>query len=129
VSLDLFSLAGITAWQERLNQSARFAEAARSWQGRLVLVEHEDSGASRSAWVVVHHGRCLEARPALPSDELAADYVLSAAGTTWADLTAARITPATAALLGRLHLLKGNVMSLIPHASAAAELLAAAAEE
>ena len=47
---------------------------------------------------------------------------------TWADLIAARVTPATAAMLGKLHLIKGNVMALIPHASAAAELLAAAAE-
>jgi putative sterol carrier protein len=76
---------------------------------------------------VVGHGRCAEARVGLPSDELTADYILSASPETWSDLIAARHTPAAAALLGRLTLLKGSVMALIPHAGAAAALLAAAA--
>lgn len=92
-----------------------------------MLVEAESARAPRSAWVVVDHGRCTEARQALPSDELSADYVLSASAGTWSDLTAARLTPASAAMAGRLHLLKGSVMALLPHAQAAAELLAAAA--
>lgn len=127
MALDLFSASGIADWQQRLNHSAAFATAARSWGGRLLLIERSDVGASRSAWVVVGHGRCAEARIGLPSDELAADYVLSASPETWTDLVTARHTPAAAALLGRLSLLKGTVMSLLPHARAAAELLAAAA--
>lgn len=125
--VDLFSASGISAWRRRLNQSSAFAEAASSWTGRLLLVEHNDRGVRRSTWVVVGQGRCAEARIGLPSDELSADYVLSASPQTWMDLITARHTPATAALLGRLTLLKGSVMSLIPHAKAAAELLAAAA--
>lgn len=128
MSIDLFSASGIAAWQKRLNRSPAFAEAASSWTGRLLLVENNASGVSRSTWVVVGHGRCVEARIGLPSDELSADYVLAASADTWLDLITARHSPATAALLGRLTLLKGNVMSLIPHAKAAAELLAAAAE-
>jgi SCP-2 sterol transfer family len=126
--VDLFSPAGIAAWQQRLNHSPAFAQAARSWAGRLLLVENHDGGVSRSTWVVVGHGRCVEARVGLPSDELSADYVLSASADTWVDLITARHSPASAALLGRLTLLKGNAMTLIPHAKAAAELLAAAAE-
>ncbi len=128
MSIDLFSASGIAAWQKRLNRSPAFAAAAGSWTGRLLLVENNTSGVSRSTWVVVGHGRCVEARIGLPSDELSADYVLAASADTWLDLITARHSPATAALLGRLTLLKGNVMSLIPHAKAAAELLAAAAE-
>ena len=98
---DLFSESGISAWQARLNHSPSFAEAAGSWAGRLLL----------------------------PADEVAADYVLSASPDAWIDLITARHTPATSALLGHLTLLKGSIMSLIPHAKAAAELLAAAAED
>lgn len=127
MSLDLFSATGIAAWQDRLNQSAAFAAAAKSWVGRLLLIERQDDGVNRRAWVVVGHGRCAEARIGLPSDELAADYILSASPETWSDLIAARHTPAAAALLGRLTLIKGSVMALIPHAGAAAALLAAAA--
>lgn len=126
--MDLFSPPGITAWQQRLNSSERFAEAAISWSGRLLLIEKAATGDDRTTWVVVGDGRCAEARVGSSTDHVAADFVLSANADTWSDLVAARTTPATAALVGRLHLLKGNVMALIPHAKAAAELLAAAAE-
>lgn len=126
--MDLFSPAGIASWQQRLNASEKFAASAKSWAGRLVLIEKADAGPDRMTWVVVGDGRCLEARTGASSDEATADFVLSASSATWADLVATRTTPATAALLGRLHLLKGDVMALIPHVKAAAELLAAAAE-
>ena len=126
--MDLFSATGISAWQDRLNRSAAFTEAAGSWAGRLLLIEAGADGAARSTWVVVQDGRCVEARAGLPTDEPGADYVLSASAETWIDLVAARHTPAAAAFMGRLTLLKGSVLSLIPHARAAAELLAAAAE-
>ena len=127
MSLDLFSASGISAWQERLNQSPSFLAAAASWTGRLLLLEHHDPGAGRSTWVVIRDGCCVEARIGIPSDAETADFVLSASPETWIDLVTARHTPAAAALLGRLTLLKGSIMSLIPHARAAAELLAAAA--
>ena len=73
-------------------------------------------------------GRCIEARIGLASDEDAAEFVLAASSATWADLVAARTTPATAALTRKLSLRKGDVMSLIPHANAAAVLRAAAAD-
>ena len=126
--MDLFSPAGIASWQQRLNASEKFAASAKSWAGRLVLIEKADAGPDRMTWVVVGDGRCLEARTGASPDEATADFVLSASSATWADLVATRTTPATAALLGRLHLLKGDVMALIPHVKAAAELLAAAAE-
>ena len=124
--MDLFSTPGIAAWQQRLNSSERFAEAAKSWSGKLLLIEKTDAGDDRTTWVVVGDGRCVEARSGSGPDHADADFVLSANADTWSDLVTARTTPATAALLGRLHLLKGDVMALIPHAKAAAELLAAA---
>ncbi len=126
--MDLFSPAGITAWQQRLNASDRFADAAKSWSGKLMLIEKSDAGNDRCTWVVVGEGRCSEARTGTTGDEANADFVLSARANTWSDLVSARTTPATAALLGRLHLLKGEVLALLPHAKAAAELLAAAAD-
>ncbi len=126
--MDLFSPSGIAAWQQRLNRSPGFAAAAQSWSGRLLLIETDDTEPRRSAWIVVESGRCTEARMGEASDEESADFVLAATSATWADLVAARTTPATAALTRKLSLRKGDVMSLIPHARAAAELLAAAAD-
>jgi putative sterol carrier protein len=125
--MDLFSPTGIADWRRRINASDRFADAAAGWSGRLLLVERQ-SHTTRSSWVVVDHGRCTEARVGTDADADVADYVLAASPTTWHDLVTAASTPAVAALRGHLSLLKGSVLALLPHAHAAAELLAAAAE-
>ncbi len=126
---DLFSVDGINAWRARLNASQRFAEAAVGWNGRLVLVEQCDERSPRRTWIVVADGACTEARPANDTDESRAEYVLAASPDTWADLTAARITPTMAALTGKLRLVQGDLVGLLPHARAAAALLAAAAND
>lgn len=126
--MDLFSPAGIASWQRRLNESSQFADAAKDWSGRLLLLEVGPDTAERSTWIWIDQGRCREARAGVGSDEAAADFVLAASPTTWHDLVAGRTTPASAAMLGRLSLRKGDVLALIPHAKAAAQLLAAAAD-
>ena len=130
IATDLFSADGAARWQERLNASPRFAAAAAGWAGSLLLVERQDDDtAPRRTWVRVSAGRCLEARPGELSDIERADFVLTASPRTWGALVAAQTTPAMAALTGRLKLTKGEVFALIPHARAAAELLAAAAAD
>jgi len=130
MATDLFSADGAARWQMRLNHSSRFADAAANWNGALLLVEHEEGAVSpRHTWVRIGGGRCLEARVGEAADIDAADFVLTASPRTWGALIAAQTTPALAALTGRLKLAKGEVFALIPHARAAAELLAAAAED
>ena len=123
----LFTPDGIARWRAHLDGSAVFAEAAAGWYGALVLIA-SDIEPQAHTLVQVDNGHCSEARIASPADLDAADFVLSATTTTWLALIAARITPTMAALTGRLHLEKGDLFALIPHAKAAAELLAAAAD-
>jgi putative sterol carrier protein len=123
----LFTAEGIERWQQHLNSSAVFAEAAAGWFGTLVLIA-SDTDLRAHTLVRVDDGQCTEARVAGPADLDAADFVLSATTTTWLALIAARTTPTMAAMTGRLHLEKGDLFALIPHAKAAAELLAAAAD-
>jgi putative sterol carrier protein len=123
----LFTPEGIARWQAHLNGSAVFAEAAAGWVGTLVLRVLEIEPPCRT-FVRVDDGRCSEARLADADDLESADFVLSATTTTWLALIAARTTPTMAAMTGRLHLEKGDLFALIPHAKAAAELLAAAAD-
>lgn len=126
---DLFTSAGVARWQRVLNASVRFADAASGWVGSLLLVEAADGAPPRQAWVRIDRGRCLEAREGNDADTAAADFVLTASADTWHSLISAAITPATAAITGRLKLTKGEIFALIPHARAAAELLAAAAAD
>lgn len=121
----LFTPDGIAHWQEHLNRSPRFADAATGWVGTLVLVASDSAPVERTL-VRVDDGRCVEARRADTADLETADFVLSATHTTWDALVAARTTPTMAAMTGRLQLDKGDLLALVPHAKAAAELLAAA---
>jgi putative sterol carrier protein len=123
----LFSATGIAEWCRRLNGSSEFARAAAGWHGTLVLVEDRDPAPGRRTWITVDDGACTEARVAMPGDEQRAEFVLAASPATWAELVSARTTPATAAMGGRLRLVRGELMRLIPHARAAAALLATAA--
>ncbi len=121
----LFTPDGIARWHEHLNSSTRFAKASAGWVGTLVLVAR-DAEPSQYTLVRVDDGRCTTARVGSAADIAAADFVLSATGATWQALVGGQTTPTMAALTGRLHLEKGDIFSLIPHAKAAAELLAAA---
>lgn len=129
MATDLFSADGAAQWQALLNRSTRFAEAAADWSGTLLLVEDDDAGPVRRTWVRIAGGQCLEARVGELSDFEAAEFVLTASRRAWHALVTAQTTPAMAALTGKLKLTKGEVFSLIPHARAAAQLLAAAAED
>jgi len=124
----LFTPDGIARWQEHLNASSVFAEAAAGWVGTLVLIA-SDTEPPAHTWVRVDDGRCTEARTAVPADVELADFVLSATTPAWLAMIAGRSTPTMAAMTGRLHLDKGDLFALIPHAKAAAELLAAAGRD
>ncbi|MES2306690.1 MAG: SCP2 sterol-binding domain-containing protein [Gemmatimonadota bacterium] len=127
MATDLFSVAGAARWQSLLNSSTRFADAAADWSGSLLLVEEEGAESLRRTWVRIAGGKCLEARPGDATDFEPAEFVLTAAPRVWQALVSAETTPAMAAMTGKLKLTKGEVFALIPHARAAAELLAAAA--
>lgn len=127
--LDLFSAAGTAEWQMRLNASPRFLDAAATWRGTLLLVEQDGNDAdARHTYVAVGDGRCLALHPAEADDGARADFILEASPATWRALVSADTTPTMAAMTGKLRLAKGDLFALIPHAKAAAELLAAAAE-
>lgn len=124
--LNLFTADGISRWHAHLNDSTTFAEASASWVGSVLLVESLGD-EERAAFVHIERGRCTIARLATAEDAADADFVLRASPGTWQALVLGNTTPTQAAMMGRLHLDKGDFLALLPHAKAAAELLAAAA--
>ncbi len=122
----LFTSDALATWRAHLEASDQFRDAAADWSGTLLLLEGTADAHERSTWVRIDGGTCPELRLGTTTDLAHADFVLAASPTTWGDLVAARTTPMTAALTGRLQLVRGDVLSLLPHAKAAAALLAAA---
>jgi putative sterol carrier protein len=125
---DLFSPHGIATWRARLEDSESFRAAARGWSGTVLLVA-DDPGASAATYLRVEDGRLIAARPAEAVDREAAEFVLRADRATWEALADGRAELVSSALTGRLHLDRGAVHRLVPHARAASAMLRAGTEE
>jgi putative sterol carrier protein len=127
---DAFSASWARAWQELLNSSATYAKAAATWEGSVALVmtpsPADGLSAARGVFLDLWHGHCREARVASPADLQAAAYVLEAPPPVWKGVMAAELSPLVALMAGKLRLTRGNIMSLLPYAGAARELVTAA---
>ena len=115
------------AWREVLNQSEIYRSAAAAWEGAVALVMHAEDGApGRAVYLDLWHGECRAAGEAGPEDLERARFVFEAPVGTWRELMEGRTTPMAALLAGGLRLTRGGLLELLPFASAAKELMAAA---
>jgi putative sterol carrier protein len=128
---EVFTAAWADAWHAALNASEAYRRAAATWEGAVALVMHPDGtggiGERRAVWLDLWHGSCRAARVATAEDLASAPFVIEANARTWRELLDARTSPIMALMTGRLSLTRGSVAALLPYASAANELVAAAA--
>lgn len=127
---DVFTAAWAAAWRRELNASPLYREKAAGWEGAVALRMSADPALgvseARAVWLDLHHGACRDARAATAEDLAAAAYLIDAEPAVWKDVLAGRLSPIGALLGGRLRLLRGSVMSLVPYVAAAQELLVTA---
>ncbi len=108
-----------------LNQNAAYREAARSWEG-AVLLRLTPAGGPEDARLVyfdLWHGECRAARAATPADEALARYTMSGTAAAWQQVLTGGIAPLMALMTGRIRLTKGALAELLPHVHAAKELV------
>lgn len=119
-----FTDAWAAAWAEHLTASAAYREAAATWEGGVVL-EVADGAAEPEAAVYLDlwHGACRAGRVATAADRETARYVLRGSRTTWQQVLAGKAQPIMAVMTGRLRLMRGDLVGLLPYAGAAKELL------
>lgn len=127
---DVFTASWAAAWRQALNASAVYREKAAGWEGAVALRMTADPALgvadARAVWLDLHHGDCRDARVATPDDLAGAAYLIDAEPAVWRDVLGGRLSPIGALLGGKLRLLRGSVMSLIPYVAAAQEMLVAA---
>ena len=130
--MEVFTDEWCTACCAALNASERYAQAAASWQGAVVLVMTADAAhgidAERAVWIDLHHGRCRGSRVATGADRQSAAYVLQAGPATWRRLLAGEVDPVSAVMAGTLRLTRGTLFALAKYAQAAREMVAAAGQ-
>ncbi len=122
-----FSPPWIAAWAEALRRSDAYREAARGWEGAVVLERTAGPGeppeAARGVFLDLWHGECREAREATAADRDAARYVLSGPRAGWERVLQGELSPTMAIMRGSVKLVKGTLGGLLPHVAAATEML------
>lgn len=127
---EIFTGEWARSWCRELNGSDAYAEAARDWEGAMVLVLAPDASYGvpepRAVHVDLWHGECREAREATGEDRERVPYVIRADPYTWNRVLAGDLDPIAALMQGKLKLKRGSVMSLARYVNAARELVRAA---
>ncbi|MEM8931583.1 MAG: SCP2 sterol-binding domain-containing protein [Acidobacteriota bacterium] len=121
---DLFGPTWTAAFADALGDSERYATAAATWEGSLVLEIVADT--TRSVFLDLHRGTCRAARVADTADHDEATYLLSGDLATWKRVLAGEIDPLFGLMTGKLKLRRGSLAALTPYVEAARELVACA---
>lgn len=121
----VFSGEWATACGAALNENPAYREAARSWEGAVLLQLASAEGAEGAQMVYfdLWHGECRAARAATPEDEALARYVMSGTAGAWQQVLTGKVAPLMALLTGRIKLTRGALAELLPHVNAAKELV------
>jgi putative sterol carrier protein len=116
----------LTEFAEAVNSSARYREAAASWEGDIsfVIGAEPDKGFPEDvwAWLDLWHGECRAARLVSPEEGSRAAYVIRAPHSRWKDVLRGDLEPIRGMLQGKLKV-RGNLPKIILHVRAANELV------
>lgn len=123
----VFSDSWAQACAGAINGSAAYRQAARTWEGAIMLVMlPEQAGGELRIWLDLWHGECRAARAATAEDESASRYILTGSRGIWRQVLEGRLPPLMALMTGRLKVAKGSLGDLVPHVASAKELVVAA---
>ncbi len=119
-----------SAFRSALNESEGYREAARAWEGDLLLRVLPASGAEGPAPGVVldlWHGECRSATFLADSTGVEAEFVYEGTRENWSRLLRAKVDPVKAILDGTFKI-RGNLAKAMRYTRAAKELVEAAAQ-
>jgi putative sterol carrier protein len=130
LTYDLFSAEWVNAWAELLRNDTTYRKAAKTWQWPMVVTIYADAAAGfpedRSVFLDLWEGDCREARVATAADVEAAPFIIAADLDAFREILAGRTDPLTALMRGKLELVKGNLVKLLPYTQAAKQLVSIA---
>jgi len=114
--------------EEAVNANAEYAEAARAWEGDVLLrvVSADPSTAAEGIHLDLAHGRCRSAMYVPDSRESASEFVFEASASVWARLFRQELDPVRAILSNEVKL-RGNLAKAMRFTRASSLLVATAA--
>jgi putative sterol carrier protein len=130
MAAEIFTKEWAELWGEQINQNQAYREAAAKWEGAIALImsPDEDMGIPAERYVVADlwHGECRGTTAGVEDDLKEAPYKIRARPKAWKSVLAGKTDPIVGLTLGKLKLAQGSMMSLLPYAKAAKELVASA---
>jgi putative sterol carrier protein len=131
MTLELFSAEWARAWGELLRQDADYRLAARSWQWPVVVILRSDTtggfAEERAVFLDLWEGDCREARLATARDRENSPFLIAADFAVLRQILDGRVDPIAALMRGKLQLLRGSLVKLMPYTQAAKRLVQVAA--
>lgn len=130
MSYEMFTHEWAVACGEQINANEDYRKAAKSWRWPMVLTMMAAPKldlAERSVYLDLFEGDCREAREATPADVESAPYVIGADPQTWKLVLDRDLEPIFGLMRGKLKLVKGSLVSLLPYVTAAKEMVLSAA--
>jgi putative sterol carrier protein len=118
------------AFRDAINADADYRRAAAGWTWPVALLldpARPDLGFPEpvAVQVALDRGTAGEAR-ALAGAETTADLVLGADYATWKEVVRGTLDPVNGVMAGRIRLVRGSLMTLMPQVGAAKALVACA---
>ena len=120
------------AWGDALSADAEYRRAAHAWHWPILITVQPDAQrnlpVSRSVYLDVQFGVCVQAREAQAADYESAPYHLTADLKTWEAVLRGELDPIMGIMRGKLRLERGSVASLLPYVAAARRMVFAATQ-
>jgi putative sterol carrier protein len=116
----------MAAYEDLINASSEYREAAASWEGAIafVLEAEPDRGVPSDLWAILDlwHGECRSARLIGPEEGSAAPYVIRAPYSRWKEVLRGDLDPVKGMMQGKLAL-QGDLAAIVRYIRAADELV------
>jgi len=114
----------VQAFEEAINSSETYAEAARTWEGDFYIIV--EPGGNLQDQIVMYldlwHGKCREASVVVDPSAKSPEFVISGTEAAWKKVIEKKIDPIQGMMTRQLKL-KGNMVKVMKAVKAAKELV------
>ncbi|MFQ5399793.1 MAG: SCP2 sterol-binding domain-containing protein [Anaerolineae bacterium] len=124
MAIEFATEAWIQALMAELNQSERYREAAKNWEGDFYFVINQGEGVPQDTYLYMDlwHGECRAASLVKDASEKQPAFVLSAPLAIWKKVIGKKLDPIRGLMTRQLKL-EGNMMKIMKTPKAAIELV------
>jgi putative sterol carrier protein len=116
----------MTIYQQRINASSEYREAAATWEGAVAFVfeAEPDHDVPDDLWALLDlwHGECRDARMLEQEEGERAPYVIRAPYSRWKEVLRGDLDPVKGMMQGKLKV-QGDLAMIVRYVRAANELV------